>query len=131
KSNNFNMLRICFLGQFKVRFPLHRCAVPGIFCPSGLDTPEGVGINPALPIANRQRTDRRAPGRNACGPGRISGGRQGLPDGPKACGMEEIGIMQTRIGWLALLLTAGVALAPTAVRAQPLATTALAPTVDD
>src|SRR5262245_38615615 len=33
--------------------------------------------------------------------------------------MEEIGIMQTRMGWLALLLSAGMALAPTAVRGQP------------
>jgi hypothetical protein len=32
--------------------------------------------------------------------------------------MEEMGLMRTRIGWLALLLTAGVALAPTNVRGQ-------------
>ncbi len=32
--------------------------------------------------------------------------------------MEEMGLMRTRTGWLALLLTAGVALAPTVVRGQ-------------
>jgi hypothetical protein len=32
--------------------------------------------------------------------------------------MEEMGLMRTRTGWLALLLTAGVALAPTGVRGQ-------------
>jgi hypothetical protein len=32
--------------------------------------------------------------------------------------MEEMGLMGTRTGWLALLLTAGVALAPTGVRGQ-------------
>jgi len=32
--------------------------------------------------------------------------------------MEEMGLMRTRHGWLALLLTAGVALAPTGVQAQ-------------
>jgi hypothetical protein len=32
--------------------------------------------------------------------------------------MEEMGLMRTRTGWLALLLTAGMALAPTGVRGQ-------------
>src|SRR5438105_13271306 len=32
--------------------------------------------------------------------------------------MEEMGLMRTRTGWLALLLTAGVALAPTGGRGQ-------------
>src|SRR5262245_34487653 len=32
--------------------------------------------------------------------------------------MEEIRLMRTQTGWLALLVTAGIALAPTAVRAD-------------
>src|SRR5262245_51081071 len=89
----------------------------GVFSPSGLDTISRVVINPALPTTDRQRTDRRA---SDClqGSRAAFGGRREKPGGPRACGMEEIGMMRTRIGWLALLLTAGLALAPTMARGQ-------------